>query len=337
MNPASGNAERILVVRNKFIGDTVLAVPYLRNLREAMPSARIDVLVAPLAGDVLANCPYIDERIYWQRRAGKPRPGVWMGLWPMAKELRRRRYTRCHLLRRSFDVALLAFLAGIPCRVGHRGQGRRWLLSRSIPMPDRHEVERFLAILEADGITVGDTSNEGWTDPAADAAVEAAWPGSDRPAAFICGKSSHPAKDLPAGQLAQVARWLIEEEGYALHLCDAPSHADYYAEVLAGLSPESRKHVHDWSRELSLKAAFSLFSRMDLVVGVDTGLLHMAACFKVPTVALFGSVEPRHWHPWDCPHTVIRAPERADGSRVVGDIGLEQIQSATQALKSAPS
>ena len=56
---------RILVIRNRYIGDTVLAIPFLRNLRRRCPDAVIDVLVEPGAGQVLADCPYKDELIVW--------------------------------------------------------------------------------------------------------------------------------------------------------------------------------------------------------------------------------------------------------------------------------
>ena len=66
-----GGPQRILVIRNRFIGDTLLAIPFLRNLRQNFPEAIIDVLVEPISGDVLASCPYVDELIRWSR----PRTG----------------------------------------------------------------------------------------------------------------------------------------------------------------------------------------------------------------------------------------------------------------------
>lgn len=45
---------------------------------------------------------------------------------------------------------------------------------------------------------------------------------------------------------------------------------------------------------------------MDLAIGIDTGLLHLAASFHVPIVALFGPLEPWRWHPWDTKHTILR-------------------------------
>ena len=57
--------KKILVVRYRFIGDTLLTVPFLRNLRKAEPDAQIDVLVSPGSGDVLKECPYITNLIYF--------------------------------------------------------------------------------------------------------------------------------------------------------------------------------------------------------------------------------------------------------------------------------
>ena len=56
---------KILVVRYRFIGDTILTVPFLRNLRRAYPYAKIDMLVSPISGDLLETCPYIDNLIYF--------------------------------------------------------------------------------------------------------------------------------------------------------------------------------------------------------------------------------------------------------------------------------
>ena len=57
--------KKILVLRYRFIGDTILAVPFLRNLRRAEPDAHIAWLVAPGSTDVVAGIPYVDEFIYW--------------------------------------------------------------------------------------------------------------------------------------------------------------------------------------------------------------------------------------------------------------------------------
>ena len=57
--------KKILVVRYRFIGDMILTIPFLRNLRYAYPDAQIDMLVAPNSGEVIENCPYVNNFIYF--------------------------------------------------------------------------------------------------------------------------------------------------------------------------------------------------------------------------------------------------------------------------------
>ena len=52
-------SKKILVMRYRFIGDTLLTIPFLRNLRDAYPDAQIDMLVAPVSGEIIEKCPVI--------------------------------------------------------------------------------------------------------------------------------------------------------------------------------------------------------------------------------------------------------------------------------------
>ncbi len=335
---------RLLVIRYRFIGDTVLAIPFLRNLRRAFPAAVIDVLVEPVSGDTLAHCPYRNELVYYaprQRRTAAPSP------WPRtmlacARLLRARRYDRVYILRRSFSSAILALLAGIPHRVGFGTEGRGWLLQRSTPYPDKHEVECFLDVLRADGIPVTDTYNENWSDPATDehvrtllAARSAA--GGDRLGrarprqVFVCAKSVFGPKDWAPERFAEVIAWLVRERGCAVHFCDAPANAEYNAAILSAIPPDARRHCVDWSRDLPIRDVNSLFRHIDLAFGVDTGLLHVAASFHLPVVALFGPLEPRRWHPWDTPHTILR-PADVRGPRPLLSVSVAEVRSALDRL-----
>ena len=56
--------EKILVIRYRFIGDTILLIPFLRNLRKNNPDAQIDVTITSSTYDILKNCPYVDDFIF---------------------------------------------------------------------------------------------------------------------------------------------------------------------------------------------------------------------------------------------------------------------------------
>jgi len=318
---------RLLVIRYRFIGDTVLAIPFLRNLRQAFPQATIDVLAEPVSGDALALCPYKNELLYFAPRAkrGSPHP---RSLLAGARMLRARRYDRAYILRRSFSSAILPLLAGIPHRVGFATEGRGWLLQRSTPYREnQHEVECFLDVLRADGIPVTDTRNENWSDPATDARVAAALAPSGRRRIFVCAKSVYLPKDWAPERFAATIAWLIAERRSEVHFCDSPANAAYYAAIVAGLPESLRIHVHDWSRTLSIREVASLFRRIDLALGIDTGLLHIAASFHVPVVALFGPLEPHRWHPWGTAHTLLR-PADLSGPQPLLRLSVSEVQTA---------
>jgi heptosyltransferase II len=323
---------RILVIRYRFIGDTVLAIPFLRNLRQAFPAATIDVLAEPVSGDTLALCPYKDELLFYapRLRGEKKRQARFpTSLFGAAGFLRARHYDRCYILRRSFSSAILPLLAGIPHRVGFATEGRGWLLQRSAPYADKHEVECFLDVLRADGIPVTDTSNENWTDPVTDQRVAAVLPPGRRPRVFVCAKSIVLSKDWAPERFAQLIAWLVNERGCEIHLCDSPAYAGYYEEIRAALPAPLARDWTDWSRQLSIRESNSLFRRMDLAIGIDTGLLHIAASFHVPIVALFGPLEPWRWHPWDTRHTVLR-PDDLTGPRPLLRLGVAEVQAAVE-------
>jgi len=330
---------RILVIRYRFIGDTVLAIPFLRNLHRAFPQAKIDVLVEPVAGDTLALCPYKDELLFYAPRwkgEKKRTAKIPTSLLSVAQFLRARGYDRCYILRRSFSSAILPLLAGIPHRVGFATEGRNWLLQRSAPYADKHEVECFLDILRADGIPVTDTHNENWTDPAVDARVAAALPPGRPPRVFVCAKSVFALKDWAPDRFAQLIAWLVNERGCEVHLCDSPALAGYYAEIRAALPIPLQRDWVDWSQQLGIREANSLFKRMDLAIGIDTGLLHLAASFHVPVVALFGPLEPWRWHPWDTRHTILR-PDDLTGPRPLLRLTVATVQAAVDQYLPSPA
>ena len=99
MPTKSADPERILVVGNGFLGDTVLGIPFFRNLRRRFPAAVIDVLLEPAAAAVIAHCPYPDEILSWPRRprARRLMPAALAAIVGQAAWLRSREIGRAHV------------------------------------------------------------------------------------------------------------------------------------------------------------------------------------------------------------------------------------------------
>ena len=65
-NQADTAIKKILVVRYRFIGDTILTLPFIANLKKHYPEAKIDVLVGPVSGEVLEHNPAINQLIVFE-------------------------------------------------------------------------------------------------------------------------------------------------------------------------------------------------------------------------------------------------------------------------------
>jgi heptosyltransferase-2 len=293
---------RILVMRYRFIGDTLLTVPFLRNLRAAYPEAQIDMLVAPNSGEVLRDCPYIDELIMfdttrkhrYESGDGKPR-----SFWSYARLLRKRRYDTAFVLKRSFSSAALAALAGIPERIGFDTEGRGFLLTRRVPYhKEVHEIDSFLAVLQAAGVPVQDRHLESWWQPAED--EQAARLLSSQPAArhvVLHLSSSNRAKQWPEAHARTLAEWLLSHSDCHVHCLGAASDASQYEALREQLPEPLRGRLHIHCGNLNLLESMAFLNRMALVVGVDSGTLHMASAVGTQVVALFGPMDERKWSP----------------------------------------
>jgi heptosyltransferase-2 len=313
---AGTTRERILVVCTRYIGDTVLAIPFLRNLRRAHPDAIIDVFAERAAREVLADCPYVDELVAWSR----PRRG-WLsslsGLREQAGWLRSRGYGRAYLLKRSTSGAILAFRAGIPHRVGFATECSGLLLSRAVCVHrGRHQVQAYLDLLRAEGIAVDDGRNENWVSgPASGRGAEllAGLP-SGRPLVFLAIRGSDATRFWRLERWTQLVAWLVDHRGCEVVLCGSPDDRVDHDRLRADVGPAVAAHVHEFSQAVPLREVGGIMLRMDLCIGVDTGLVHLAASFRVPVVVLVGPTDPNQWSPWMTRSEVVRSPRVTRGA-----------------------
>ena len=127
--------KKILVVRYRFIGDMILTIPFLRNLRYIYPDAQIDMLVAPNSGEVIEDCPYVNNFIYFdttRKHKYENGKGKKKSFWSYVFELRKNKYDKAYVLKRSLSSALLCFFAGIKERIGFDTENRGFFLTKKV-------------------------------------------------------------------------------------------------------------------------------------------------------------------------------------------------------------
>src|SRR5690606_8492447 len=146
----------IIVRSTNWIGDTVMSLAALREIRRLFPDQHLAVLAKPWVTGIYEDQGLVDEE--WHVAAE--------GRWSRLQELRPilRRFKRAILFQNAFEAALHAFCAGIPERIGYATDGRRLLLTRTaIPRVkelQRHQVYYYLDLLYQTGLSSVDYLND---------------------------------------------------------------------------------------------------------------------------------------------------------------------------------
>ena len=294
-------AKKILVIRYRFIGDTILTVPFLRNLRKAYPDAQIDVLVGPQSGEVLEGCPYINKLIVFDTtRFHKYDRGVGekKSFWSYVSSLRKEQYDTAFVLKRSWSSALLALFIGARTRVGYATEGRQILLTHSVKHdPHMHEVDSTLTVLQCASIPVVDRYLESWVSVDEQNQIESmakfAQADSEKKRVLIHAAAAHPDKLYPLESWVEVVKILA-----AQNFLPVFTGAEQDVELYKKLEELSGIKGLNLTGKLSLRLSMALYSNLDLAICTDSGPAHLAAAAGIPTIALFGPTDPVRWRPY---------------------------------------
>jgi heptosyltransferase-2 len=294
--------KRILVLRYRFIGDTILTVPFLRNLRYAEPDAHIAWVVAPGSSEVVRGIPYVDELIYWDPvTIHADSRGTHRTLGDklrFVRGLRSQKFDTVFVLKRSLSSALIGFFTGARKRVGFDTEGRGFLLTKRVPYRhDQHEVQNFLDVLRADGIPVIDDHLEFWNTPEEDEAAAQILADANIPTSkeivALHPFASNPYRGWPIEDFARLAG-LLRAEGFVPLILGSPGDRNGFESLRDLFGPEAI----DLVGKCKLRITMALLKRCALFVGNDSGIMHLAAAAGIPMVALFGPQSPLKFGPW---------------------------------------
>lgn len=311
MNPQERKAiKRLLIRSTNWIGDAIMTTPAVRAIRRNFPNARISMLAKPWVAPVFAHSPHVDEIIVFD--AGGRHAGVF-GTLRLAKDLRKGRYDAAILLQNAIEAAIIAFLAGIPRRIGFDTDGRRLLLThpvhRTKAIKAIHQTGYYLKILEGAGMTAGRPTLELHLDPAdtrraaqmrAEFGIAPGRPliGLNPSATFGPAKQWFPERYAALGDL------LNKELGALILIFGGPSDRELGRTITGLMSAPAI----DLSGRTSLGEAMALIDRCTAFVTNDSGLMHVAAALGTPLVAVFGSTNWTTTSPFSDTSRIVRVP-----------------------------
>lgn len=305
------DVKNILLIQLGDIGDVVLSLPSLRALRENFPTARLIVAVREKAGELIADCPWVDGviSINQQKR-------------PLFEEVRYQASFFGHLREFHFDLsinlrlgdrsAILSFLAGARQRISfYARDGRLWQnrVSTHLNLLD-YEVGQYVAdhyssLLAAYNVRTPYPLPQLEVPVEKFKQVEALFAGeqvpTDRPIIALQPFSLWQYKELATPKYIELIREITSTWGFPVIVVGSPEERARASAIADGSGPE----VHNLAGKTSIGMLAAVLKACALFIGVDSAGMHIAAAVGTPTVSIFGPSSPASWAPRGPAHLVV--------------------------------
>lgn len=325
---------RLLFIRLSALGDIVHSLPAAHLIKSRLPEARLTWLVEAPGVELLKNNPAVDEIVVFPKGAWLSEianPAKW---WSVAAQtgrftadLRERRFDMSVDLQGLLKSAVPGYISGARFRVGFAGtrECSSALYSHRLDVGDYfadavHVVEHNLALarfaVDVFSGTAGGAdveSGAAHSDSRDETRFPLPAPGQEavtRVDALLAGVESEPAvlitgttwdsKIWPGERFVELALMLEEKYGLTSLLVGGTPEREANEQIVRALRERDRQFpVIDLTGQTSLSDLIEIYRRSRLVVGLDTGPLHLAAATEIPlVVGVFGSTPWRRNGPF---------------------------------------
>jgi ADP-heptose:LPS heptosyltransferase len=301
---------KILFISWTRIGDAVLSTGLLHELTRRHPDAETTVVCGPLAQTLFANVPGLTRVIALRKQSLNAH---WFKLW---REVVGEKWDLVIDLRRSLTSYVLRVkdrrILGATDNSQHRVAWLPRLIDSAAPL-DPHL----------------------WISEAQTAAAEKLLP-DGAPILAISPVAARAEKTWSDANYAAFAQRMLAGPctGWRVLLAAGPGEEKQFPALIAAVPPERLTLMTDQPDLLVVAAALK---RARLYLGNDSGLTHLAAATRIPTVALFGPTNPAHYGPWGAQCRVIEAPE-VDGARRIENLTVDAVVSGVaEIIQHTPS
>jgi lipopolysaccharide heptosyltransferase II len=297
---------RVLVVRLRSIGDTVLATPALDALRRFLPGARIDILLEDWVAPVLEGFDAVDNVLAFKKDDFRSR-------LQMARQIRRAKYDVAFNLHGGTTATFFVRASGAPHRIGYAENQYSFLYNHLLSssadfwqMEKTHSAEQQLALLGFSGVPVEDKPKTRLvvTEKASNSIEERLAKfrieNSESKIALLHPIAAFETKQWATENFAQVANFLHEKGLPVVAVATGKER-----EVLEKLRRLSQFPILAFD-DLSLPEITALAAKAKIFVGNDSGIAHIASAVQTPSVVIFGSSNIHHWRPWtNAPNEIV--------------------------------
>jgi len=298
--PLSRPARKILVVKLRAMGDTVLMTAALNEIRETFPRAEVHVLVTDSWASLLENHPGVDR--IWPYRRRRDMTARAKTVARLAIQLRREKLDLATNFHAGPSSSTLAFAGGAKVRSVHFHGIKDKNRYSTVTVPGKGEIkpaiERDMDTLRGLGIQVPQGRlprvflretelNEAKTRVTQEAAL---------PVLGISMGASRLTKKWPAERFIEVAKRWITDGGSVAGFA-GPGEEEEMTQIAQALPVELKDRFTIYSN-LEVRQLASTIAQCGVFLGNDSGPRHLAVGVSTPTVTVIGPEHPHEWHPY---------------------------------------
>ena len=308
-------AHRVFVRGVNWVGDAVMSTPALSHIRKAFPNATIILHTRPGAAAVFRYNPDIDE-LWVEDDSASVR-----AYHRLALRIRAAHFDYGFVFPNTLRCAALMMIGGISERVGNdRRKLQHWerefedrtsVLTRAVPVTrellEHHEVFYYLNIVNWLAVESGSepslvlNSGPAEREYVSEMLTPRSGASPDLRIAIAPASINSTAKRWLPERFAEVADQLVEKYNAAVYLIGSKSEQ----KVIQHVKGLCRRPVTSLCGILDLGQAIAFLENMHLLVGNDSGAMHLAAAFDVPTVAVFGPTRAVNTAPFSTQSRVV--------------------------------
>ena len=298
---------KIVVRGTNWVGDAVMTIPALRELRRIFPNAKITLHTRKWAEGIFRDANFINEILPFDQEKS-----AFKTVFAQAKILRRKNFDLAVLFPNSFESALTAKLGNVLIRFGYAKESRGFLLTDAKTIPEwknqRHEVFYYLNLVaEIEKKFFGVTTILG-REPRFSLKVSEERKTQSRKflekngvdlskkiVAFCPGSTNSRAKRWHAESYAQLNDKIQSQLNSNVILVGAADELEVSLEVAA----KSNLKPIVLTGKTDLAEVTAILSVCDLLVSNDTGPAHISAALGTKTLVIFGPTNPTTTQPWN--------------------------------------
>jgi heptosyltransferase III len=301
---------RILIVKLKHIGDTLLLTPTLAGITKAYPDAEVSVLLRRGTEQILSGCPYVQKIITCAEPEIYRRRNNWFSDWNLISKLRQSHFDYVFELGDGDRGRWLSLLSGAKIRccngwtfksrpslfwksIFHEKAAFRWDYMHRVEK-DYHTISSVLPL----NMEIPNLSFSGDTEPSQVQLLGAY--------DVILHASSRWTKKLwPVSRWIEVGKALAGKGHRILVSCGPDlDECNLANEIMLGIGDQAQSTCG----KLSWNELAYFMRRAKIFLGVDTAAMHLSAACGLKSVVLFGPSQVEAWHPWETYHHVVTAP-----------------------------